>query len=97
MYPINSTELNLINKLLQANYMAPLLQEHYKKVKDINGLQSLKNGLLKYKEQLVVAKEQNLRTWLITEAYTQIYIAYPRKKIRPIRLLATITTSLEQL
>ena len=79
IYPINTIELNLINKLLQTNYTAPLLQEHYKKVKDINSLQSLKNGLLKYKEWLVVAKKQNLWTQLILEAHTQVSMAYLRK------------------
>jgi len=46
--PINSTELNLINKLLQANRTAPSLQECRKKVKDATSLWSLENGLLKH-------------------------------------------------
>ena len=48
-------------------------------VKDITRLQSLKNGLLKYQERLVVVEEQNLRTRLIAKAYTQVSIAYPGK------------------
>ena len=79
MCPINTTELNLINKLLQANCTAPFLQEYREKVKDATSLQSLKNGLLKHWKRLVVAEEQNLRTWLITKAYTQVSTAYPRK------------------
>ena len=79
MCPINTTELNLINKLLQANCTAPSLQKYCKKAKDITSLQSLKNGLLKHQKRLVVVKEQNLRTWLIAEAYTQVSTAYSRK------------------
>ena len=72
-------ELNLINKLLQANRTAPSLQEYREKTKDITSLQSLKNGLLKYKERPVVAKEQNLWTRLITEVYTWVFTAHPKK------------------
>ena len=79
IYPINSTELNLINKLLQANYTAPFLQEYRKKVKNATSPWSLKNGLLKHQEWLVVAEEQNLQTQLITEVHTQVSTAHPRK------------------
>ena len=79
IYPINSMELNLINKLLQTNRTAPSLQEYRKEVKDATSLQSLKNGLLKHQKRLVVAKEQNLWTQLIAEAHTQVSTAHPRK------------------
>ena len=79
MCPINTTELNLINKLLQANRTAPSLQEYRKKAKDVTSLQSLKNGLLKYQEWLVIVEEQNLQTWLIAEAHTQVSTAHPKK------------------
>jgi hypothetical protein len=36
--PIDFIELDFINKLLQANYTAPSLQEYYEKVKDTTGL-----------------------------------------------------------
>ena len=36
--PINTTELNLINKLLQANRTAAFLQEYRKMVKDATSL-----------------------------------------------------------
>ena len=68
--PIDSTELNLIDKLLQANRTAPSLQEYREKTKDAISLQSLGNGLLKYHKRLVVAEEQNLRTQIIAEVYT---------------------------
>ena len=55
-------EFDLINKLLQANYTDPFLQKYREKVKDVSSLWSLKNGLLKYWERLVVAEEKNLRT-----------------------------------
>ena len=79
MCPINTTELNLINKLLQANYTAPSLQEYCKKAKDVTSLQSLKNGLLKYQERLVVVEEQNLQTQLIAKAHAQVSTAHPKK------------------
>ena len=79
MCPINTMELNLINKLLQANYTAPSLQEYHKKAKDVTSLQSLKNRLLKHQERLVVAEEQNLQTQLIAKAHAQVSTAYFRK------------------
>ena len=79
MCPINTTELNLINKLLQVNCIAPSLQEYREKVKDATSPQSFKNGLLKHQEWLVVAKEQNLRTQLIAKVHTQVSMAHPRK------------------
>ena len=72
-------ELNLINKLLQANCTAPFLQEYRKKIKDAISPQSLKNGLLKYRERLAVVKEYNLQSWIIAKAYTQVSTVYPRK------------------
>ena len=48
IYPINTIELNLINKLLQANRTAPSLQEYHKKAKNKTGPWALENGLLKY-------------------------------------------------
>ena len=62
MCPINTMELNLIDKLLQANYTAPSLQEYREKAKDVTSLQSLETGLLKHQEWLVVVEKQNLRT-----------------------------------
>jgi len=58
--PINPMEFDLINKLLQANRTDPSLQEYREKVKDVTSLWSLKNGLLKHRERLVVVKKQNL-------------------------------------
>ena len=54
--PIN-LKLNLINKLLQVNQTAPSLQEYRKKAKEATSPWSLKDGLLKYQERLIVAKE----------------------------------------
>jgi len=48
IYPINTTELDLINELLQANYMAPSLQEYREKAKGDASPWALKNGLLKH-------------------------------------------------
>ena len=79
IYPINSIELNIINKLPQANRIAPSLQEYRKKVKDATSLQSLKNGLLKHQKRLVVVKEQDLQTQLIAKVHTQVSTAHPRK------------------
>ena len=46
--PVDSIELDLINKLLQANHIAPSLQEYREKAKNVISLWSLENGLLKY-------------------------------------------------
>ena len=70
IYPIKTAELDFINKLFQANYTASSLQEYRENAKDVASPWSLKNGLLKHQEWLVVAEEQDLRTWLIAEAYT---------------------------
>src|SRR6266702_2630837 len=83
--PIDAMELNLINKLLQANYTAVSLQEYREKVKDITSPWSLKNGLLKYWERLVVAEEQDLRTWLILKHILRSLRPTP-EKLRPVRL-----------
>ena len=56
MCPVNSIELNLINKLLQANYIAPSLQEYREKAKDSTSPWSLENGLLKHQKWLVVVE-----------------------------------------
>ena len=79
IYPINTADLDLINELLQANCTASSLQEYHEKVKDVTSPWSLENGLLKHRERLVVAEEQDLRTRLIAEAYTQVSTAHPRK------------------
>ena len=79
MCPVNSSEFDFINKLLQANHTAPSLQEHCKKAKNIASLWSLKNRLLKHQEQLVVTKEHNLWTWLIAKIHTQVSTAHSRK------------------
>ncbi len=42
----------------------------------INNLQSLKNRLLKYQNQLVVIADKDLQTQLIKEAYAQVSTAY---------------------
>jgi len=67
--PINSIELDLIDKLLQVNRTAPSLQEYREKVKNVSSPWSLESRLLKHRERLVVAEEQNLRTWLIAEVH----------------------------
>ena len=72
-------EFNLINKLLQVNYIAFSLQKYHKKAKNVTSLQSLKNGLLKYQERLVVVKKQNLQTQLIAKVHIQVSTAYLRK------------------
>src|SRR6266705_2213365 len=77
--PIDATELDLINELLQANRTAASLQEYREKAKDVASPWSLENGLLKHRERLVVVKEQDLWTRLIAEVYTQVFTAHPGK------------------
>jgi hypothetical protein len=77
--PIDPTEFDLIDELLQANRTDPSLQEYREKAKDATSPWSLENGLLKHRERLVVAEEQNLRTRLVAEAHTQVSTAHPGK------------------
>ena len=77
--PVDTTELDFIDELLQANRTAASLQEYREKAKDAASPWSLENGLLKHRERLVVAEEQDLRTRLIAEAHTQVSTAHPGK------------------
>ena len=54
---VDSLEFDFINELLQANHMAPFLQEHREKAKNVASPWSFENGLLKHWEQLTVTKE----------------------------------------
>ena len=76
---VDSSNLDLIDELLQANRTAPSLQEYRKKAEDDNSKWILENGLLKHQDRLVVAEEQHLRTRLIAEAHTQVSTAHPGK------------------
>ena len=79
---INTSGLDFIDELLQANRTAPSIQEYREKAKNGKNGESnwtLDNGLLKYQERLVVAEDQNLRTRLIAEAHNQISTAHPGK------------------
>ena len=73
---IKALELNLINKLLQINCISTSLQEFHKDVEQKVGQWTLKNGLLKHRDYLVVALDNNLQTRLIKEAHTQISTAH---------------------
>jgi hypothetical protein len=82
--PIEVSELDLIDDLLQANRTANSLQEYRKKAEDGEGEWTLENGLLKHQERLVVAEDQNLRTRLIAEAHCQVQD--PQDHWRPLLL-----------
>ena len=79
-------EPDLMSELLQTNHISPSLQKYCDKAKSHEHSWTLgEDGLLKYRERLVVAKEQNLHTRLIAEAHTQKSTAHLGKnKMRKI-------------
>jgi hypothetical protein len=73
-------EPDLVSELLQANRTSLSLQEYRDKAKSHEYPWTLgEDGLLKHRKQLVVAKDQNIHTRLITEAHTQKSTAHPGK------------------
>jgi hypothetical protein len=77
--PIEASELDLIDELLQANRTSASLQEFRKDAEQNVGQWTLENGLLRHKDRLVVAPDDNLRTRLIKEAHAQLSTAHPGK------------------
>jgi transposase InsO family protein len=78
--PIDTSGLDFIDELLQANRTSPTLQEYRDMAKDITTHWKLRdNGLVTHQERLVVPDENNLRTRLITEAHAQVSTAHPGK------------------
>jgi hypothetical protein len=78
---IETSDLDLIDELLQTNRTTTSLQECREKavITAVNNLWTLENGLLKYQDRLVVAPDNNLRTRLIKEAHAQVSTAHPGK------------------
>ena len=78
---VNTSRLDFINELLQANHSSSSLKEHQEKamITIVNSPQTLENGLLKHQDQLVIAKDQNLWTRLIAKAHAQVSIAHPSR------------------
>ena len=81
MCPIEPSDLDLIDELLQTNQTAPSIQELWEKARKttVNNPWTLDNSLIKYQEQLVVAGDNDLQTWLIKEAHAQVSTAHPGK------------------
>src|SRR5277367_2041375 len=79
--PIDTSGLDFIDELLQANRTASSLHEYREKalITAVNSPWTLESGLLKYQDRLVVPKDQNLQTRLIAEAHSQISTAHPGK------------------
>jgi len=77
--PIEASELDLIDELLQTNRTSASLQEFREDAEQKVGQWTLENGLLKHRDCLVVAPDNNLRTRLIKEAHAQISTAHPGK------------------
>jgi hypothetical protein len=73
------SDLDLIDELLQANRTSASLQELREDAEQDVGHWTLENGLLKHKDRLVVAPDDNLRTRLIKEAHAQLSTAHPGK------------------
>lgn len=74
---IDQEELDLIDRLLLANREHPTLQDQRDLATNLKKGYSLRNGLLLYKDRLVVPDTDNLRTALVDEIHTQISSAHP--------------------
>ena len=74
--PIEASELDLIDELLQTNRTSASLQEFREDAEQKVGQWTLENGLLKHRDCLVVALDNNLQTRLIKEAHAQISTAH---------------------
>ena len=64
MCPIEPSDLDLIDELLQMNQTSPSIQELWEKARKttVNNPWTLDNSLIKYQEQLVVAEDNDLQT-----------------------------------
>ena len=60
IYLIDTADIDLINELLWTNRTSTSLQEHRKKAEDSNSNWTLEDGLLKFQDWLIVAKDNNL-------------------------------------
>jgi transposase InsO family protein len=75
-----SEDTSIVDRILQANRTARSLQALRKQAEsETKSNLSLENGLLLYKDRLVVPDEANLRTYLIREAHNQVSTAHPGK------------------
>ena len=82
---IETSDLDFIDELLQANRTATSLQDYRDRAATtaVNNLWTLTDGLLKHQDRLVVAADNNIRTRLIKEAHAQLSTAHPgRTKTR---------------
>ena len=69
--------LGLINRILQANWMAESLQALWAQAEEGDPELTLEDGLLLYNERLVVPETDHLHTDLIKEAHEQVSTAHP--------------------
>jgi hypothetical protein len=76
---IETSDLDLIDKLLQTNCMSVSLQKFCEDTEQNVEQWTLENRLLKHTDCLMVVPDNNLQTRLIKEAHAQISTAHPEK------------------
>jgi len=76
--PIENESLDLIDRILRANRTSETLAEYREKASE-EGEENwqLRDGLILYKDRLVVPEDDHLRTELIREAHEQLSMAHP--------------------
>jgi transposase InsO family protein len=75
--PIENESLDLVDRILTANRTSESLTEFRKMVNEGQTDWQLRDGLILYKNRLVVPEDNNLRTELIKEAHEQLSMAHP--------------------
>jgi transposase InsO family protein len=74
--PVENESLDLIDRILTANRTSESLAEFRKKVTEEQSDWQLRDGLILYKDRLVVPEDSHLRTELIREAHEQLFMAH---------------------
>jgi len=75
--PIEEESIDLIDRILRANRTSGTLAEYRKKASEDRENWQLRDGLVLYRNRLVVPEDDNLRTDLIKEVHQQISMAHP--------------------
>ena len=71
--------LYLVDRLLQANRTYTGLEPYWEKARSDDEDWTLKDGLVLFKNRLVVPEDDSLKVKLVDEAHKQPSIAHPRK------------------
>jgi transposase InsO family protein len=75
--PIEEESIDLIDRILRANRTSETLAEYREKASEDGENWRLRDGLVLYRNRLVVPEDDNLRTDLIKEVHQQLSMAHP--------------------